>query len=253
MQLEHEQGMKLQKNKVEVLDKGYVILTDHMGDDASVVNAARVSFDKQTALQPDGSLADRDQRLMNYLVRNKEFSVFRHATLQFEMYMPLMVARQYWKYIVGSSHIDDGTCMNESSRRYITEDPTFYTPAFNEWRGAPADKKQGSGQPMDERLGNLATLDLINFLEDGMALYDRWIASGMAPEQARLFLPAYGMYVRMRTTMSLAAFLHFLDERLAHRAQHEIFVYAQAMHDLVQPLFPETFKAIFGGNDGSSN
>jgi thymidylate synthase (FAD) len=239
----------LNSNKIDVLNKGYVRLVDHMGNDVSVINAARVSFDKETQLQDDGSLADRDKRLMQYLIRNKEFSVFRHATLQFEMYMPLMVARQYWKYIVGSSHIDDGTCMNESSRRYITEDPVFYVPAFNEWRGAPDNKKQGSGEPLEERLGSYATEELLQYLDMGIQRYEKWLKIGLAPEQARLFLPAYGMYIRMRTTMSLAAFLHFLDERLAHRAQHEIFVYAQAMHDLVQPLFPETFNAVFGGKD----
>lgn len=236
-------------NKIDVLNKGYVRLVDHMGDDVTVINAARVSFDKETQLQEDGSLADRDKRLMQYLIRNKEFSVFRHATLQFEMYMPLMVARQYWKYIVGSSHIDDGTCMNESSRRYITEDPVFYVPAFNEWRGAPADKKQGSGEPMDERLGSAATEELMDYIDKGLEKYNKWLIIGAAPEQARLFLPAYGMYIRMRTTMSLAALLHFLQERLGHRAQHEIFVYAQAMHDVVQPLFPATFDAVFGGNN----
>lgn len=241
------------ETRIQVLDKGYASLTGVLGDDSTIINAARVSFDKETKLLADGTLSDRDRKLMNYLVRNREFSVFRHATVQFELYMPLMSARQFWKYIVGSSHIDDGTCMNESSRRYITEDPVFYVPAFNEWRGAPDNKKQGSGAPLDDRIGDAATLDLVNFLEEGMALYDRWILSGMAPEQARLFLPAYGMYIRMRTTMSLAALLHFLDERLAHRAQHEIYVYAQAMHDLVAPKFPATFDAVFGENNATNN
>jgi len=236
-------------NKIDVLDKGYVRLVDHMGDDVSIVNAARVSFDKESSFNDDGSIKDKDSRLIDFLYRNREMSVFRQAAVQFEMYMPLMTARQYWKYIVGASHIDDGTCMNESSRRYITEDPVFYVPAFCEWRGAPKDKKQGSGEPLDDRIGDVATMDLVNYIEDGMALYDRWLVSGMAPEQARLFLPAYGMYIRMRTTMSLAALLHFLQERLGHRAQHEIFVYAQAMHDVVRPLFPATFDAVFGGND----
>ena len=232
-------------NRIDVLDKGYVRLVDHMGDDVSIVNAARVSFDKESNFNEDGSLKERDKKLISFLYRNKEMSVFRHATVQFEMYMPLMVARQYWKYIVGASHIDDGTCMNESSRRYITEDPVFYVPKFNEWRGAPADKKQGSGEPMEERLGSYATEELLEYIDEGMKRYNKWLIIGMAPEQARLFLPAYGMYIRMRTTMSLAALIHFLQERLGHRAQHEIFVYSQAMHDLVKPLFPATFEAVF--------
>lgn len=236
-------------NKIDVLNKGYVRLVDHMGSDVSVVNAARVSFDKETEFDAEGNLKEKDRKLIQFLYRNKEMSVFRHATVQFEMYMPLMVARQYWKYIVGASHIDDGTCMNESSRRYITEDPVFYVPQFNEWRGAPEDKKQGSGEPMDERLGSAATEELMDYIDKGLEKYNKWLIIGAAPEQARLFLPAYGMYIRMRTTMSLAALLHFLQERLGHRAQHEIFVYAQAMHAVVQPLFPATFDAVFGGNN----
>lgn len=241
------------ENKIDVLDKGYVRLVDHMGSDVSVVNAARVSFDRETSLQADGSLADKDKRLLNFLYRNREMSVFRQATVQFEIYMPLMSARQFWKYIVASAHVDDGACMNESSRRYVTEEPNFYIPFSNEWRGAPADKKQGSGQPLDDRIGAVATQELMEYVTLGLQKYEYWIACGMAPEQARLFLPAYGMYVRMRTTMSLAALLHFLDERLAHRAQFEIFVYAQAMRALVEPLFPETFATIFGENNAISN
>lgn len=240
--------------KINVLDdKGYVRLVDHMGDDVTIVNSARVSFDKETSFNEDGTLKDKDVRLINFLYRNKEMSVFRHATVQFEMYMPLMTARQYWKYIVGASHIDDGTCMNESSRRYITEDPVFYVPQFNEWRGAPADKKQGSGEPLEERLGSYATEELLEYIDEGMRKYNKWLTIGVAPEQARLFLPAYGMYIRMRTTMSLAALLHFLQERLGHRAQKEIYEYAQAMHDVVKPLFPATFDAVFGGNNESEH
>jgi thymidylate synthase (FAD) len=232
--------------KIDVLNKGYVRLVDHMGNDVSVVNAARCSFDRETQFDADGNLKEKDRKLIDFLYRNREMSVFRHATLQFEMYMPLMVARQYWKYIVGASHIDDGTCMNESSRRYITDDPVFYVPAFNEWRGAPADKKQGSGAALDERLGSAATEELLDYIDKGLEKYNKWLLIGAAPEQARLFLPAYGMFIRIRTTMSLAALLHFLQERLRHRAQQEIFVYAQTMHDLVRPLFPATFDAVFG-------
>lgn len=229
----------------DVLDKGYVRLVNVMGDDVSVINAARVSFDKETAFQEDGTLKEKDHRLMRFLIRNNEMSVFRHATVQFEIYMPLMAARQFWKYVVAASHIDDGSCLNESSRRYITEEPTFYIPAEHEWRSAPEDKKQGSGENLDNVIGAEATQDLMNLIAESDRLYNYWIERGVAPEQARLFLPAYGMYVRMRTTMSLAAFMHFLKERLGHRAQHEIWVYANAMKNLVHPHFPETLDSFF--------
>lgn len=232
---------------VKVLDKGYARIIDHMGSDASIINAARCSFDKECVPNEDGTLAERDERLMAYLVRKNEFSVFRQATVQFEIYMPLMVARQYWKYIVGVAHIDDGVCMNETSRRYVTEEPTFYIPGVDQWRGAPENSKQGSSEPVDSRIGYVAMEDLIKYVDDGIQKYDYWMKMGVCAEQARLFLPAYGMYVRVRTTMSLAALIHLLKERLGHGAQKEFFEYAQALRDLTAPLFPVTFKTIFGG------
>lgn len=232
--------------KIDVLNSGYVRLVDHMGSDQSIINAARVSYDKECVPNEDGSLMERDERLMAYLVRKNEFSVFRQATLQFEIYMPLMVARQYWKYIVAASHIDDGTCMNETSRRYVTEEPTFYIPELDEWRSAPANSKQGSGEPIDPRVGQVATNELMKYIDRGLEFYDYWMKMGVCAEQARLFLPAYGMYVRVRSTMSLAALLHLLKERLEHGAQKEFQDYARALRDLTQPLFPVTFKTIFG-------
>lgn len=234
-------------NKIDVLDHGYVRLVDYMGSDASVINAARASYDKECVLNEDGSLAERDLKLMQYLVRKNEMSVFRQATLQFEIYMPLMVARQYWKYIVAAAHIDDGVCMNETSRRYVTEVPTFYIPGVDEWREAPANSKQGSGEIMDARVGKVTTEELMSYVDEGLSLYNKWMTMGVCAEQARLFLPAYGMYVRIRTTMSLAALIHLLRERLEHGAQKEFQEYAKALKDLTEPIFPATFKTIFGG------
>lgn len=233
--------------KIDVLDKGYVILVNHLGNDATIINAARASFNKECVLNEDGSLKEKDLRLMNYLIKNNEMSVFRHATVQFELYMPLMTARQYWKYVVGASHIDDGTCMNETSRRYVTEDPVFYIPASDEWRSAPENSKQGSGDILDPRIGKYFMETLEKWINNSVELYESSMAMGLCAEQARLFLPAYGMYVRIRTTMSLAALIHLLKERLEHNSQKEFQVYAQAMKDLTSPLFPATFRAIFGG------
>lgn len=239
--------MTLPDGYIQVLDKGYVGLLNHMGNDASIISAARVSYDKECVPNEDGTLAERDERLMAYLVRKNEMSVFRQATVQFEIYMPLMVARQYWKYIVGASHIDDGVCMNETSRRYVTEEPIFYIPSLTEWRSAPTNSKQGSGEPIDPRLGQLATEKLMDLIDQGVSSYEYWMGLGVCAEQARLFLPAYGMYVRVRTTMSLAALIHLLKERLEHGAQAEFQEYAKALRDLTVPLFPVTFKTIFGG------
>jgi thymidylate synthase (FAD) len=228
-----------EQNTIPVLDQGYVRLVDHMGNDLSIVNAARVSYAKESA-----EFGERDERLLNYLVRNNEFSPFRHCALTFEVYAPLFVARQWFKYVVASAHLDDQIGWNESSRRYITEDPVYHIPA--EWRMAPENKKQGSGENADPATSQQYTDMLKEFLARGEDLYNLALDSGLAPEQARLFLPAYGMYVRWRWTTSLAAVMHFLNERLEHKAQLEIQNYAAAVRDLIVPVYP---KALSRYND----
>lgn len=228
--------------KIDVLDHGYVRLVDHLGNDLSVVNAARVSYDKESL-----EFNNKDDRLINFLWRERHTAPFRHAVIQLEVYAPLMIARQWFKYSVASAHLDDQQGWNESSRRYVTEEPTFYIPGKNEWREAPANSKQGSGEQVDPRIGEIFTEELDRFIEEGLSNYDRLMQMGVCAEQARLFLPAYGMYVRWRWTTSLSGVLHLLDERLEHDAQFEFQQFAKAVRDLTEPLFPSTFKAVFNG------
>jgi thymidylate synthase (FAD) len=226
--------------QINVLDKGYVRLVNHMGSDLTVVNAARVSFDKESH-----ELSQRDERLINFLAKHDHTSPFRHATLQFEVYAPLMVARQWWKYVVGSDHVMDG--WNESSRRYVTEEPTFYVPKEDEWRSAPENSKQGSGEPVDAfYIGEHFTRDLIDCIERGIALYESALEHGICAEQARLFLPAYGMYVRWRWTASLQSVCHLIQQRVSHDAQKEFQEYAKAVLQLTRELFPVSVSALIG-------
>lgn len=218
-------------DKVYVLDYGYVRLVDVMGSDVTIVNAARVSYNKATS-----ELRDKDVRLIKFLARNGHTSPFRHATLQFEVYAPLMVARQWWKYVVGSDHVMDA--WNESSRRYITEEPKFYVPMCGEWRSAPENAKQGSGGCLDPFAGTPWTELLIEHVKRSRHLYEQALTAGIAPEQARLFLPAYGMYVRWYWTASLQSVAHFLSQRLEHDAQKEIQEYAKAVQQLAEEKFP---------------
>lgn len=223
--------------KVNVLDKGYVILHDFMGSDLTPVNAARVSYD-----QKSDDLTNKDERLLRFLAKHDHTSPFRHAMLQFEVYSPLMVARQHFKYLVGSS-IQEATTdpmmgWNESSRRYIKEEPEFYVPGNGDWRKAPTDSKQGSGELMSEEEGAINTYELVKLIDIALPQYERALKRGVAPEQARLFLPGYGLYVRYYWTASLQSVAHFLNQRLAHDAQAEITQYAQAVKDLAEPKFP---------------
>lgn len=219
------------KNTIQVLDKGYVRLVDTMGSDLSVVNAARASFAKESL-----ELDKKDVQLIDFLIRENHMSPFRHAFATFEFKAPLMVARQHWKYVVGSDHTMDS--WNESSRRYVTIEPEFYVPNVDQWRLAPDNKKQGSGGPIGPWIGSVLTDELNRYIEQGEALYTMAMDNGVAAEQARLFLPAYGMYVIYRWTCSLQSVALFLNQRLDEGSQVEIRDYARAVLSLIQPEFP---------------
>jgi thymidylate synthase (FAD) len=227
-------------NKISVLDEGYVRLVDTLGDDLSVVNAARVSYDKEKT-----EFEEKDSRLLKFLLREQHTSPFRHAALTFEVYAPLFVARQWWKYAVSSSHVDDQNGWNESSRRYITEDEKFYIPLPHEWRSKPENSKQGSGEPVDIEMGQKHFQRLCEIVVEGTQAYHDAMDDGIAPEIARLFLPAYGMYVRWRWTTSLQGVLTFLDQRMPHDAQWEIQEYATAVLQLTREAFPETIGTLY--------
>lgn len=216
---------------IKVLENGYVRLVDYMGSDLSVANAARASFAKEST-----EMTTADARLIEFLARENHMSPFRHAFLTFEFKAPLMVARQHWKYVVGSDHTMDS--WNESSRRYITMDPEFYIPDKDSWRLAPDNRKQGSGGPIDPWTGSLLTQELVDYIKQGEALYAMAMETGVAPEQARLFLPAYGMHVIYRWSCSLQSLALFLQQRLEEDAQKEIQLYAKAVMDLSIDKFP---------------
>lgn len=226
--------------KVNILDKGYVIVANKMGDDLAVVNAARVSYDKESS-----DFSDKDQKLLDFLIREGHTSPFRHAAITLEIYAPLFVARQWWKYAVASSHIDDQNGWNESSRRYITENEQFYIPAPTAWRSKPENSKQGSGAPINSMQGAYLTESLEKIAEHGMREYQNALHMGVAPEIARLFLPAYAMYVRWRWTTSLQGAITFLQQRLPHDAQFEIREYAEAVKKIIRMEFPYTYNAVF--------
>jgi thymidylate synthase (FAD) len=230
--------------KIDVLNLGYVGLVSTMGNDLEVANAARVSFDKRSELDMTGLLKSKDKKLIDFLWKEEHTSPFRHCVLSFEIYAPLMVARQHWKYAVASTFVDDQNGWNESSRRYITEEPEFYIPTAEDWRSAPENSKQGSGEPINYGLGIELTMRLFNTIEAAEVEYNNALEMGVCAEQARLFLPAYGMYVRYRWTTSLHGIMHFTQQRLAHDAQKEITDYALAMKSLAEEAFPYSLSLV---------
>lgn len=226
---------------INVLDKGYVRLVDHMGTDISVVNAARVSYDRESQ-----ELDERDIKLLNFLVREKHTAPFRHAVLTFEVYAPLFVARQWWKHVIGGDHSEgDGdpyTAWNESSRRYVTENEEFYVP--DRWRSRPLNNKQGSGEGPMEGTDSYWSAQLQSHFIDSVQLYQRAMESNIAPEMARLFLPANALYVRWRWTTSLQGAMHFIELRDEAHAQWEIQQYAKAVRELAHEKFPASIEGM---------
>lgn len=227
---------------VKVLDKGYVRLIDYMGSDLSFVNAARASFAKESE-----DMDKRDEKLLKFLIKEGHMSPFRHAFLTFEFKAPLMVARQHWKYVVGSDHTLDS--WNESSRRYVTQEPEFYIPRSSEWRSTPDNRKQGSGPALDPDDGIRWTVDLMKYVYEGERLYLEAMEAGVAAEQARLFLPAYGMYVNYRWSCSFQSLMLFLGQRLEEDSQKEIQDYAKATYTLAKDLYPISIDLFLDGNN----
>lgn len=125
-----------------------------------------------------------------------------------------------------------------NSRRYITEEPEFYVVQPDEWRSAPANSKQGSGEIVNKTLGKYATKELLRLHEEGLNAYEEAMSQGICAEQARLFLPAYGLYVRWYWSASIQGVAHMLNQRLAHDSQKEFQLYAKAVYDVMVEHFP---------------
>ena len=224
-----------------MIDKGYVRLCDSMGNDLSVVNAARASFEKESK-----EMKMSDARLVSFLAREGHWSAFRHCFVTFEAKAPLMVARQWWKYVTGQAHTDSfSTAWSEGSRRYVTMDPDFYIPNKSEWRSKMENVKQGSGGPLGDFEGMMLSQELEDVCNKGNELYNWAMNLGVAPEMARLFLPAYGMYVVWRWSTSLQGLAFFLNQRMEEEGpQSEIRDYATAVYRLTSNIWPLSISSL---------
>ena len=199
---------------------------DSMGTDLTVVNAARVSFDKFKE-----ELEYSDEKLIQYLAEHGHWSPFSHCFIQFKIDAPIFVARQLMKHTVGLG-------WNEVSRRYVDDDPKFYTPY--EWRRRAADKKQGS---MAEAVSSQDIANRIKNESDRVALncYDRLLKLKVCPEQARMVLPQ-NMMTSWFWSGSLYAFSRVCNLRLKEDAQEETRDVAQRISDHCAVEFPLSWK-----------
>lgn len=201
-----------------------------MGDDLDVVNGARASYHRESS-----ELTERDLRLLRRLSYHVHTSPFRHSWATFEIKAPLFVARQWWRHVVGSAALEEGSNWSEMSRRYVIEPPEFYIPT--EWRSKPEGRNHGRGPAVDPELSAHLTDRLQDVCDRAGAAFMEALQRGVAPEMARLFLPV-NVYTTWRWTASIQAILHFLSLRRAEDAQEEIRQYAEAVRELVRPIWP---------------
>ena len=202
-----------------------VELIDHMGSDASVVNAARVSFGKRIKEMSEG-----DTKLIRYLAKHNHWSPFGHASVQFRIKAPVFVTRQLVKHQVGLT-------WNEISRRYVEHEPEFYE--VDSWRGRPINKKQGSSEEEIVWIDRSTRTDALQSQVETVALknYNRMLEAGVAPEQARMILPQ-SMMTEWYWSGTLYAFARVCNLRGAEDAQYETRIVANLINDECEKLFP---------------
>lgn len=231
-----------------------VTIVDHMGSDLSVVNAARVSMSKESEWEYVRATSDewpyacemtrqglsvRDAKLIGYLAENNHWTPFSHPQVTFRIQAPIIVARQWFKHMIGITR-------NETSRRYVQESPTFFIPDVI--RSRPEGSiKQGSGgaHPESETWREA----MISHCKIAAEFYDLMIDDGVAPEQARGVLPQW-MMTEWIETSSLAAICRACALRLDEHAQLETREVAEQMAEVVAPLFPVSWSALMGVENG---
>ena len=237
----------------------------HMGDDLMVVNAARVSFDKESLWEsepcgcisfdrcdgscqfPQNVLSGADAKLITYLARHNHWTPFSHPQITLRETVPIFVARQRFKHMVGFTY-------NEVSRRYVDGAPEFFVPDV--WRSRPEGSvKQGSGTDTVTHLEYLLspitgqTIELPideayeHLIRTCETTYNLMLTAGVAPEQARMVLPQ-SMMTSYYVTGSLAAFARFYRQRSDSHAQIEIQDLARQVGEIISPLFPVSWKAL---------
>lgn len=227
--------------KIEVLDHGHVQYVEHMGSDLTVVNAARVSFNKESSWDyadshvPSPSLPDKDGKLIAYLAKHQHWTPFAHPQITLRIKAPISIRTQLFKHKVGFVE-------NEISRRYVSETPDIYQPT---WRSKPTGgAKQGSEDfmPHDSVHEDLCYRYHL-CISDALNLYEKLIKEGVAPEQARFVLPQ-GTYTEWWWTGSLAAYARVYKQRSDPHAQWEVRQYADAIGNIIKPLFPHSWAAL---------
>ena len=220
---------ELRWKKFGVLDDGFVCLVDVMGDDGSVVQAARVSYGAGTQKVSD------DRTLIRYLLRHRHTTPFEMAEIKLLVRVPMDCWRQWIRHRTAN--------VNEYSTRYsIAIDASQITePAA--WRSQAQSNRQGSGEVLSEEIGQQLSQTERELLDESQRVYQARLDAGVAREQARKDLPL-STYTEAYWKVDLHNLLHFLALRMDSHAQQEIRDYATTIGEqIVQPLFPVVWEA----------
>lgn len=228
--------MEHKGKKIDVLDHGFVRLVDYMGSDLSIARNARVSYDADwRAGEDQGS----DARLINYLYNNGHNTPFEACTLTFDIKAPIFVFRQWHRHRTQS--------YNELSARYRELPEEFYIPEAEQITQQSTDNKQMRTDQVIQHAE--AARDIIRRQNTAsFKQYKELLSLGVPRELARSVLPV-GTYSHMFATMNLHNLFRFLHERLHEHAQYEIRVYAEAILELIRPIFPVAVKAFEDGKN----
>jgi len=228
-ELEHEHRGR----KIDVLDHGHVRLVDYMGDDMSIVRAARVSYNAEA--RNDGS----DEKLIRYLMQNRHTSPFEMVEFTFDCKMPIFIARQWVRHRTAS--------INEVSARYTELPSDFYIPTPEDIGVQSTSSKQARvlGVPMteeeiEERTEEIRQVEAL--CGEAYGVYQNLITKGWPRELARMVLPV-NIYTHWYWKMDLHNLLHFIKLRTHPHAQQEIRQYAEAMLQLIKPIVPVSVAA----------
>ncbi len=211
-----------------VLGHGFVALVDYMGDDAAIVQAARVSYGRGTRTVRD------DRGLVRYLLRHRHTTPFEMVELKFLVRLPIFVARQWIRHRASST--------NEYSARYSIVPDEFELPPADEVRHQSTRNRQGRGDPLSPEVVERFRTDLERVAGEAYAVYTRALDAGVARETARLALPV-AYYTQWYWKTNLWNLFHFLSLRLDAHAQEEIRLYAAELDRLGRLVCPAAFEA----------
>jgi thymidylate synthase (FAD) len=213
---------------IECLDDGFVRLVDHMGDDAAIVQAARVSYGAGTKAVSD------DRSLIRYLISHSHTSPLEMVEFKFHVRVPMDCWRQWIRHRCAST--------NEYSTRYSEAIDSMQMTPRNGWRAQSADSKQGSSDAINSEIGLELSASEFGFQGHARIVYENRLKAGVAREQARKDLPL-STYTEAYWKIDGNNLFHFLGLRMDSHAQLEIRTYANAIAKLIQGIVPFAWEA----------